>query len=430
MPYTSEVFGVSTCMNEYSYVDRDKLDNKLTRLLRRQTHIAIKGPSKSGKSWLRQKCINNTVIVQCRLHMTVNDIYKLALASLGIQFDTSSISTSTFEGSFSGGGSVGFKPLVKATGNTSLMYSHESTIDNGRNISNSIENLQFVANAINSSGKRLTIEDFHYLDLSVRQELAHDLKSLWDFGCFVIIIGVWTQANLLTAMNHDLSGRIEEISVTWADTDLQEVIDRGCSALNIKIDPQICNDLIGDSFGNVGILQALLLRLVEDEANIEDTQSYEQWISNYDLYVRAAKEYANQLDGLYQQFASTLSAGIRRRKNSTGIYALAMQVIVEAKDKELIFGLSRNDIYQIIHDKEPRIFKGNLKTVLIKLAELQQDENENGLVVLYDESIDSVCVVDRQLLFYRKHHTMKWPWEEMAEEARQLSIFDDSITEE
>jgi hypothetical protein len=107
-----------------------------------------------------------------------------------------------------------------------------------------------------------------------------------------------------------------------------------------------------------------------------------------------------------------------------------MQVIVEAKDKELIFGLSRNDIYQIIHDKEPRIFKGILKTVLIKLAELQQDENENGLVVLYDESIDSVCVVDRQLLFYRKHHTMKWPWEEMAEEARQLSIFDDSITEE
>ena len=42
----------------------------------------------------------------------------------------------------------------------------------------------------------------------------------------------------------------------------------------------------------------------------------------------------------------------------------------------------------------------------------------------YDESIDSIFAVDLQLLFYRKHHTMKWPWEEMAEEARQLSLFE------
>ena len=33
--------------------------------------------------------------------------------------------------------------------------------------------------------------------------------------------------------------------------------------------------------------------------------------------------------------------------------------------------------------------------------------------------------IDLQLLFYRKHHTMKWPWEEMAEEARQQSLFED-----
>ena len=430
MPYTSEVFGVSTHMNDYSYVDRDQLDNKLRRLLRRDTHIAIKGPSKSGKSWLRQKCIDNTVTVQCRLHMTVLEIYKQALTSLGIPFDISSSCTSAFEGTLSGGGSVGIQALAKASGNASLSYSYESIVENGRDFSKSIDNLQFIANAINESGKRLTIEDFHYLDLNVRQELAHDLKTLWDYGCFVIVIGVWTQANLLTSMNHDLSGRIEEISVTWTDKELQEVIDRGCKALHIRIDSQICKDLISDSFGNVGILQSLLLKLVEDEADVEKTQSFEQFICDNELYIQAAKGYANQLDGLYQQFASKLSAGIRRRKKSTGIYAIAMQAIVEAKDKDLISGFSRNDIYQLAHEKESRISKGNLKTVLIKLAELQQDANENGLVVLYDESIDSVCVVDRQLLFYRKHHTMKWPWEEIVEEARQLSLFNDPITEE
>ena len=43
MPYTSEVFGISPRINTYSYYDRDSLDGKLTRLLRRNVHIAIKG---------------------------------------------------------------------------------------------------------------------------------------------------------------------------------------------------------------------------------------------------------------------------------------------------------------------------------------------------------------------------------------------------
>lgn len=57
MPYTADVFGVSTNVREYSYVDRANLDKEITKLLRRDTHIALKGASKSGKSWLRQKCI-------------------------------------------------------------------------------------------------------------------------------------------------------------------------------------------------------------------------------------------------------------------------------------------------------------------------------------------------------------------------------------
>ena len=49
------------------------------------------------------------------------------------------------------------------------------------------------------------IEDFHYLDLETRAKLAFDLKTFWDYNCKVIIIGVWTQTNLLTYMNPDLT---------------------------------------------------------------------------------------------------------------------------------------------------------------------------------------------------------------------------------
>lgn len=426
MPYTNEVFGVSPHINQYSYCDRSGLDGKFTRLLRRNVHIAIKGPSKCGKSWLRQKCLDDAILVQCRLGMTADDIYRQALSSLGVQFDIQKSSETNFSAELSGGGEFKVPFLAKAEAGASGSVEHNQGSSTSLDFATSIQNLEFIATSIRDSGRRLVIEDFHYLDLETRAKLAFDLKTFWDYNCKVIIIGVWTQTNLLTYMNPDLTGRIEEISIEWRDDELRQVIDNGSQALKIQIDDNIKNDMICDSFGNVGILQSLLLRLVEDEAGIEETQDFNTLIVNPVFYDNAAKDYANQLDGLYQQFAQTLSTGIRqRKKKSTGIYALSMEAIVNATDRQLMKGFSRDDIYTITNGKEPRIKKGNLKSVLKKLVELQRPETGRSLVISYDESIDSVFAIDLQLLFYRKHHTMKWPWEEMAEEARQQSLFED-----
>ena len=61
--------------------------------------------------------------------------------------------------------------------------------------------------------------------------------------------------------------------------------------------------------------------------------------------------------------------------------------------------------------------KGNLKTILKKFKELQIDDRGKGVILSYDEPTDSIIVVDRGLLFYRKYTTRKWPWEEIALEA-------------
>ncbi|HYB36934.1 MAG TPA: hypothetical protein VEF72_15080 [Mycobacterium sp.] len=51
----TEVFGVSTKILPDSYVDRGDLDSKIAAYLERNNHIAIRGASKSGKSWLRRR---------------------------------------------------------------------------------------------------------------------------------------------------------------------------------------------------------------------------------------------------------------------------------------------------------------------------------------------------------------------------------------
>ncbi len=422
---TSEIFGISQEMNPYSYIDRASLDKKLARLLRRNTHIALKGASKSGKSWLRQKVLTEANVVQCRFGYEVEDVFSQALGNLGVRIESDCEETRTLTGNVDVSGELGNKIIAKLEGTAGIAI-ETSTTTRTVNLSCKIDNLRFIADIINASERRLVIEDFHYLNIEQRTRLAFDLKTLWDYGCFVVIVGVWAQSNLLTSLNPDLSGRIEEMSVFWNEADLLAVVRQGCQYLNIGIDPNIEQQMVLDAYGNVGILQTLLLRYIEDECDIEETQPFKSYQTDPKCYENAAKDYATQLDGLYQQLAKTLSRGIRRRITSTGIYAIALKIIMASTDEQLQNGLSRDDIFVLANKQEPRIKKGNLKTVLQKIEEIQVDDGIRNLVLSYDESTDSVYATDRQLLFYRKYLTVNWPWESMLEEAQQLSWFEDS----
>jgi hypothetical protein len=131
----------------------------------------------------------------------------------------------------------------------------------------------------------------------------------------------------------------------------------------------------------------------------------------------AALFYADQLNPLYQQFARRVSGGIRNRKDSTGIYAHAMAVIMDAADDKLIDGLKIDEIFDIAHARQPRIQKGNLRTVLEKIESLQVDDDGRGLVIAYNDSTGDITAVDRQLLLYRQFCTVRWPWEDLIAEA-------------
>ena len=73
-----------TTISDHSYVDRGNLDSEILRLSQRDGHIALKGESKSGKSWLRQKSFPDAIVVQCRIDHTIEKIYTDILRGLGV----------------------------------------------------------------------------------------------------------------------------------------------------------------------------------------------------------------------------------------------------------------------------------------------------------------------------------------------------------
>ena len=416
---THDVFGINNEVASDSYVDRGELDRSLARLLSRNTHIALRGESKCGKSWLRQKMVPNAIVVQCRLGRTVTDIYIDALSQLDIQLLVQESSAKSFSARVEAQGALGESLLAKVLGLTGsvgggINGEHQSG-KTQQSVGRDINDLKFVADLIKESGKRLVIEDFHYLSVDERRVFAFDLKALWDYGLFIMIIGVWSQSNMLIDLNPDLTARIEELSIYWSPEDLEKIMVRGGGALNLRFSDGFKKQCVRDSYGNSGILQSLVLKAL-DELNIEEKQLITHNVDDMEALESAALQYAEQLNALYQQFAKRVSGGIRKRADSTGIYAHAMAVILESEDALAIKGIHIDYLFEEIHAREPRVQKGNLKTILGKFEELQVDDDGRGLVIAYNEATNEVSIVDRALLLYRRYSTVTWPWEELVAE--------------
>ena len=419
---TAQVFGISNTILDDSYVNRGGLDEEIQRLLERSKHIALRGESKCGKSWLRQKNIKDALVVHCRLKHSINDIYTDALYQLGIELITERASNDAISSKIKVFGELGTKLLAKI-GVEAEIGGSTSTQEKTIPLGNSIDNLRFISDILIASKRKLVIEDFHYLSAENRKQFSYDLKTLWDYGCFVVIIGAWAQDNLLTYINQDLVGRINEIEIYWTSDDLARVISEGSSTLNIEFADSISQQAIQDCFGNVGILQNLLL-LTLDKAGIFETSAGRKRIDDGQYYKAAAEEYATQLIPIYQTLAARISEGMYKRENSTGIYAHVMKVILESSDEVLIKGIKADELYRVSSKRQSRIQLSNLKKVLRKLQELQVNEEGRGLIIAYDEMKEVASLVDRQLLLYRKYVNVKWPWDEIIK-----TVNDNEITE-
>ena len=416
MPILAEVFGITSAVPTYTYVDRQGLDGRFRYLLTVDRHIVIYGASKQGKTSLRRKQLpeEQSLVIPCKPDFRVDDIYKEARRQLGLA-DVSQEKTKTVVGGKIGldvSGEAGIPLLAKGK----IQGQVDGTVAREAETTTSPvpDGLSVVALAgeIRSAGKRIILEDFHYLPEEERRRLAFDLKAFWDHGVFFIIVGVWAEQNLLTVYNNDLSGRVEEIDVQWSEEDLKTVIERGESALEFSFGETIKSSMIADANGSVGLLQRIAEQICINASifnsrpivRVVDNESY---VDSYRMKICSGQE------NRYHTFIELVSKGFKDpERTKLKMYHHLVRVCFTAQEKELLSGLDRQLVLSRIQAIEPNANMNVLSAALSRFNRLQVERGISPPVLSYNGIARTVSLVDREFLFFRRNTKRRWPWDE------------------
>jgi hypothetical protein len=272
--------------------------------------------------------------------------------------------------------------------------------------------LSWVARTIAASGRRLVIEDFHYVTEDNRKAFAFLLKALGDYGVNVIVVGVWPEDHLLTYYNGDLDGRVEDMRLVWADNELREVLHKGCEALNIAMTPELVDEIVLDAFGNVGLVQRVAEQVCL-AAKVYETPSSELSIGVGNELSEARTTVSEKMRARYDAFADDFVRGMKRMTEGLEVYKHMLRAFTRSTSDELLEGLDSKELLRRIDEDQPKaaIRQSDLTQALDRVDRLQAKIGVAPIVLTYNRDRRRLFLADRSFLFYRKYGQPTWPWE-------------------
>jgi len=417
-----QVFGVRTPpagerYPDVTYVNRAGLDERIRYYLNSGRHLVIFGPSKQGKTVLRQRAIEDKdcIVIQCRSSNAKTAIYREVLGRLEVYQETGKEVGSGREGSVeanltgSAGVPIVFKGEAELAGSATVSSEQRRSL---RLFGQDVDDLSFVAKAILDSGKRVILEDFHYVTEEDKKGIAEDLKTFLEYGVSLIIVGTWNEQFMLVGYNGDLNGRFDEIDLIWQDDELRKIVGLGQKALNIEFSQEIIDQIIKDVNGNVGLLQRILEQLCVEEGCYE-TKEHLTLIQDLNKLDIARKNICRQEAGRYRLFGWSVPNGFPNSNNAMkNVYMRIIQACIIADESELLAGISFSGLVQIISGIDGKVRKDSVRDALLRIDRLQAEKSINPIIATYNPVTGILHLADRELLFYRKYGGPKWPWEE------------------
>ena len=318
-PYPIEKVFTPSSSAELTFVRRKSIEKKFHsqfKLCGKQ--IIVYGHSGSGKTTFLNKYFkeNNisTITIHCDSNMAFNQILLNAFDQLD-SFYKQTGSLSKTEGAKVSG-------EMQATGlrsNTEISSSQTQVVEFARLVNPQVTS-QRLADVLGTENKVLVIEDFHKLLDEEKKKLADMLKVFIDLAnkypsLKVICIGAVDTAREIIKLDNNLKQRVYECEIPLLlDTEIKEIIKRGCELLNIDMTDDLVERIVHYS-NQLGALAHQLSYDVCDSEGITKSQLKKKHLTG--------EKFANAVEGYIDARSDTLREVYDRAvKDPLGWYIL------------------------------------------------------------------------------------------------------------
>lgn len=409
---TTEVFGVS---NEEiaSYVERVDVDNRFAEGLARNKHIIVFGASKQGKTALTNKHLKDDeyVRINCVPETTPIDIYKSILRQLEVEFEEERSEKTKIECGVkagikakvkipfigSGEGSAGAQG--KAAKESAIKYKTvEYNLALPQDISEILKAVDF--------NKRIILENFHYLDEEVQQEMAFHLRVFEDYNVLFIVLGIWREKNRLAQFNGDLQDRLIEVPVEpWERDDFRRVAESGCALLHISLD-DVLEEICQHSFDSIGVFQELCKECCLS-AGVFETQEVSKYIEHQNLQ-EAINKKLDDYSGRHIRSIETFVDQKIKNSDEVPLY-IAYYFIRYLFSKDFIEierGIKRTEVHEgirALHHRPDDVRSSDMSYFLHNLTPAQIKKRIIPPLFDYDRSTRTLKVIDSTLYFFLRN---------------------------
>jgi hypothetical protein len=419
----NEVYGVSNQMIE-TYIEREKVDSLFLDGLQRRKHIIVYGASKQGKTSLTNKHLKETdyVKINCSTGTTIIDIYKSILRQLNVEILNSKEENNTVNGELkvevkaklkvpliggietSGGVGTGGKKEYK-----NLYKTVEYNLTLAQDISELLISLNF--------SKRIILENFHYLQEEVQQQLAFDLRIFEDYNILFIILGIWRERNRLSQYNGDLVDRVIEIPVEpWEAGDLRRIVNIGMPLLNASFE-HVVDDIISSCFDSVGVFQEICKESCY-AAGVTGTSKTLTYITKDNVQTAITKKLGDYSSRHIRCLESFIEQ-VAKSSDEIPLYIpyYFIKVLLNEPFNEINKGLKRKYLHEKIkeiHHRANDVRASDMGYFLKTLVQNQLKKRISPPIFDYDLSTRSVKIIDSTFYFFLKNCDRKEILDELS----------------
>ncbi len=249
-----------------TYVE-DHLINKAKRLRQDLSAgpcvVSLSGPSKSGKTVFIEKTLgrDNLVKVNGAGVKSAEALWLKVFAVIGTPIKVVESKEKSTASTF-GGKIEGSVPFV-AKGEVSSAGTWGSV--EGAATEGAVDYVALLVKELGGTGYIVFVDDFHYIDREVQQEIATQIKEGIEGKVQFVCASVPYRSDDVLIANADLRGRAYKVDFEyWGHAELAKIGRVGFTALNLNVSSAVIDALASEAAGSPQLMQTLCLNLCFD----------------------------------------------------------------------------------------------------------------------------------------------------------------------